>query len=41
MEDVKADLMFLLKEGRERSYRNTYHLLKTVHEKTETQDSVG
>ena len=33
-EEVKADLEFLLKEGRERHYRSTYHLLKNVHEKT-------
>ena len=33
-EEVRADLEYLLKEGRERNYRNTYHLLKDVHEKT-------
>lgn len=33
-EDVKADLVFLLSESRERNYRNTYHLLKNVHDQT-------
>ncbi|MCR5337925.1 MAG: hypothetical protein K6E75_05140 [Lachnospiraceae bacterium] len=32
--EVKADLEYLLKESREINYRNTYHLLKNVHEKT-------
>ncbi len=32
--DVKEDLEYLLKESREINYRNTYHLLKNVHEKT-------
>ncbi|MBR4760067.1 MAG: HD domain-containing protein [Lachnospiraceae bacterium] len=39
--DVKADLEFLLKESREINYRNTYHLLKNAHEKTEKQESLG
>ena len=31
--DVRSDLEYILKEGREIHYRNTYHLLKNVHEK--------
>lgn len=31
-EEVRADLTFLLEDGREKNYYNTYHLLKNVNQ---------